>query len=461
VGIEVTQEPLWPADEDPEEETEVEPQQTGISLARLQELMAALGVDRILAKSLAVNDNSKQQVYVSPGFEGLNLLPNSGVVEAPSRGRGGVIYYAPVRLSWIDQSGEIAQVPSAKLILYPQYPEVRLSGFLAGARFSPSAIMTSREEGRVLFLGVRDADGEVFAYADTATSLLAAELRAQPAGPMIGVFRLLAPTPATPVVDWRARLLGELRDLAARGWVPGSFRESPIAIRPCNDPRCGGYTLESELGIVANANPGPDYHGVWELKAHSDSVVTIMDKSPGLGFFRTAGFIAFMDKYGYQPIANPEPYRLNFGGIYRTGDAPLRDLHLEVIGYDPATGTVDLSSGRVALVHTSGEEALAYPFLALMNHWRKKHNNTAYVDYKARGPVEREFRYGPTAVLCEDTDPLRVIDAISRGKVYLDHSPWLKRPPGSRPERKHRYMIRVKMGDLDALYDRAVRESLV
>jgi hypothetical protein len=55
-----------------------------VTLADLQGLFADAGCDRLYAKPLAENDNSKNQVYFGPGFEALNLFPNQGI--APDSG---------------------------------------------------------------------------------------------------------------------------------------------------------------------------------------------------------------------------------------------------------------------------------------------------------------------------------------------------------------------------------------
>lgn len=453
---------LWPEDdgldEGPDEPETEELARSGMTLARLLGLMGDLHVDRVLAKTLSANDNSKQQIYVSPGFSGLNILPTGELVQAPKRRGSGVITYAPVNLSWVNDRGEVARAPETKLILYPQYPEVRLSGFLERARFRPSALLTSRQPGRVLLLGIRDADGAVFAFADAAESVMARELERMPPGPEEGVFRLLPPSAGAPVIDWRSNLLEELRELAARGWVKGSRRISSTATVPCNDPNCGGYTLESELKIVANSRPGPDYHGVWELKGHSDDTLTLFDKTPARGYLATSGFRPFMDKYGYD-AKDGTPGRRNFGGPFHVGGDVVNRLKVEVIGYDSRTRKVDMKDGRVALVDEHGEEALAYTFFQLVEHWRGKHMKTAYVKYKCRIGTDRQYLYGPDVTMCEGTDPLRVIGGVLAGKVFMDPSPKVVTVAGKTTS-KRRWPVRVKVVDLDGLYDSATVETI-
>ncbi len=50
-------------------------------LAHLRALMMVAGVRRLVAKRLAENDNSKNQIYLGGGFEALNVLPFGDIYE--------------------------------------------------------------------------------------------------------------------------------------------------------------------------------------------------------------------------------------------------------------------------------------------------------------------------------------------------------------------------------------------
>src|SRR6056297_3486184 len=115
------------------------------SLKELVDVMRAYGVIRFYAKRLAPNDNSKNQVYLGGGFEALNVLPH-GEVETDFEQRAGSVRRrdkASVKFEWIHGEGS-SRAPDAQLILYPKYPEVRMSGFLRGAAHAPNDLMTSR-----------------------------------------------------------------------------------------------------------------------------------------------------------------------------------------------------------------------------------------------------------------------------------------------------------------------------
>src|SRR5688572_29389962 len=101
-----------------------------MDLARLKSLLVSVGARKLYAKTLSPNDNSKNQVYFGPNFEAVNLLPNVGIVADSSNGHP--IFKARLHFGWLSRDGVVTDAPGAQLILYPQYPEVRFSGFLQG-----------------------------------------------------------------------------------------------------------------------------------------------------------------------------------------------------------------------------------------------------------------------------------------------------------------------------------------
>lgn len=442
--------------------------ESGMELSRLLRILADHDVSRVYLKTLAANDNSKQQVYAGPGFGALNVFPNGGIEEAPPiKGSRRPRFYARVNFSWLAPNGELARAPQTKLILYPKYPEVRLSGFLSRAAFAPSEVMTSRQNGRVLLIGVRDSDGALIGYVDTAGSLLRRQLDGLGVIPQVGVFRMLSVSPAAPVIDWRKELLKELGRVAARGWVEGKRLSAPGVVVPCYNQNCGGLTLEAELGIVANASALPDYHG-WELKAHSvrnlrtnvGGPITVMTQEPTGGFYGTAGFQPFMRRYGY-PDRSGITDRVNFGGVFKVGHrAPLTGLTMTLDGYDPATGIVDLTTGQLALRSDSGDVALSFPVRQLLDHWASKHALAAYVPYVPKGDRRREYLYGTRVRLGVGTDGLRFLRAISTGVVYYDPGPKLENASSPRPTEKRRSQLRVTCADVPQLYETMTTETV-
>ena len=86
------------------------------------------GATRIYAKNLAPNDNSKNQVYLGGDFSALNIIPHGEIYSDDTAVAGAVRDRAKAKVNffWVDEAGR-HHAPDAGLILYPKYPEVRMS----------------------------------------------------------------------------------------------------------------------------------------------------------------------------------------------------------------------------------------------------------------------------------------------------------------------------------------------
>src|SRR5690606_20607028 len=141
----------------------------------------------------------------------------------------------------------------------PQYPEIRLSGFLRGTRNAPNELMNSRLEGRILFLGVTP-DGRILAWAVGPDSVLAQQFRSLEDLETTGVFRKV-PLTGDAKIPARERLLAELRRIHLRDWIDSYALRADGSCTACNSPQCVGYTLEAELGVARNGYAEPDFLG--------------------------------------------------------------------------------------------------------------------------------------------------------------------------------------------------------
>ena len=289
-------------------------------------LVAALmdnGCVRLLAKRLAPNDNSKNQIYLGGDYTSIQLLPfgdlvnDESVVASSKRAR----LKAPVQFLWINADGQIAPAPHANLILYPKYPEVRLSGLLRGAHGGAEDIIASRDEGRWLFLGVTK-DGRIIGHAcgrDDPSAHWAEQ--ASVGDPTLGVFREL------PLLsgDARLRVRQKLREIVDKGWIRSKRLDHDGATCPCEAENCGGYTLEAEMGIRPNSRAEPDYDG-WEVKQYAvkrlerpvGQQITLFTPEPDGGCYTEDGVDAFIRRYGYPDVSGIKD-RLNFGGAHKFG----------------------------------------------------------------------------------------------------------------------------------------------
>src|SRR3546814_435837 len=317
------------------------------------------GATRIYAKKLAPNDNSKNQVYLGGDFSALNIIPHGNIYTDDADVAGAVRdrAKAAVDFYWIDDAGR-HHAPNTGLILYPKYPEVRMSGFLSGCRAAPAQIMRVRDEGRVLILGMT-SQGEVLGYVATADDPVTAELNAHD-WPMVGVF-LELPLTLTHAEGPRAQLISELHRIWQLQWIASQKLAPDGTKAPYAARNGGGYTLEAELGITPNGYAEPDFMG-WEIKQYGvrdfvsfrpKSPVTLMTPEPTGGVYRTEGVAAFTKRFGYPDQAG-RPDRFNFGGRYdcqRTHDS-LTGLRMILNGFDEASGKItDLDGGKIGRAH--------------------------------------------------------------------------------------------------------------
>ncbi len=424
-------------------------------LAALVALIKARGASRVFAKKLSPNDNSKNQVYLGGDFTALNIIPHQAIAkdQSPTADAKRERLKAKVKFGWIGEDG-VHPAPNAQLILYPRYPEVRLSGFLSGSRGAPSGVMSARDAGRVLVFGIC-RDGLILAYAAGPNDPIAREILARTDLRETGVFVEIPDEPGAP--DSRSRMIGALRNVCEKGWIPSQRLSVDGTKIPYAAPNGGGLTLEAELGIVPNGRSEPDYHG-WEVKQFgvtdfvrfkAKSPITLMTPEPTGGIYGDAGITKFMSLYAY-PDKKGRARRMNFGGVYACDrdHHPTTGLRLRLVGYSSKKSSeIDLKRGGIALVSTEGELAAFWPFIGLMEHWNRKHNQAAYVPsmFRAMAPA---YRYGPQVRLCELTDFFLFLNALEAGVVYYD--PAIKAVNSE--VLKRRSQFRIKEHDLPRLY---------
>jgi hypothetical protein len=440
-----------------------------VDLQLLEKLFTDHGVKRLFAKELAANDNSKNQPYFGCDFEVLSLFPMRHL-SASSVGIKKNIK-AELDFSWVLPTGELVSAPHAKLILYPQYPEVRFSGFLLGCRSSSAhwdsmkLLLNRRSNGRILFLGVTETN-QIIGFVTAGDSELAAEFHAQIPISTCGVFvELLISQSSNPALS-RSILLAELSRIHRLGWILSKKLNSAGVFSLCNYSQCGGLTLEAELGIRMNSSIDPDFMG-WEIKQHSVSdfskpptskAITMMTPEPTGGYYRDHGPEAFVRKFGYKD-RNGVPDRLNFGGIFRTSKRhPLTGLTLQLSGYDLTASKVTDPNGEIQLVNDQGDVAASWGFVGIVAHWAKKHSKAAFVPSKiqriTRTPSgeDRQYLYGNTVRLAEHSDSIKVIHAIAKGDLYYDPALKIVNQSQAKPEMKCRSQWRVASKKIGSLY---------
>ena len=427
-----------------------------MKLEDVQRLFAEAHCTRLYGKLLAENDNSKNQVYFGPDFKALNLLPNEGIVAAES-GKSGSIFKAKLQFGWLVENGSVVLAPGAQLILYPQYPEVRFSGFLRGCEMPPSDLMRSRQKGRVLFLGV--GGDQILGFVVGADSVIAHEFQARFPHPTIGVFNELSLPFVMSEMAARVALLQELRRIHDKGWIQSKQLDNNGLLLPCNAPQCGGFTLEAELGIPKNSKSEPDFQG-WEVKQHNVSsleklnsgVITLMTPEPTGGYYKEEGVPAFIQRFGYADKRG-RLGRLNFGGVHKVGVRhKSTNLTIRLFGYDGLKQRIIDANGSVDLIDDAGCVAASWAFTNLLKHWTRKHEKAVYVPSECQKLPDRKYRYGSKVRLAMRTDFLLFLKAMSEGAIYYD--------PGIKLEAskhgaivKRRSQFRVSSRNIPSLYE--------
>lgn len=439
------------------------------NLENLSNVMASKGVVRFYAKKLSPNDNSKNQVYLGGDFETLNIIPNKGVTtDFETKGSKRDRFKAKLDFFWLNDDGNLDEAPNAQLILYPKYPEVRLSGYLQGCKNGPSEIMgNTRSEGRILFLGVTDKH-KIIGYAVKGDNAIARELLGKRKLSSVGIFFDLSGL-VTEKKDSKKILLAELERIYLKGWIDSVKLCNDGTLAPCRSRNCGGYTLEAELGITPNGYSEPDFLG-WEIKQLgvknferyiATSPITLMTPEPTDGIYVKKGVESFIRQFGY-PDKSGIPDRMNFGGVYKAGKiVNSTGLTLVLRGFNSAKGKIEDADGGIVLITKKEIPAAIWKFSDLMHHWTRKHSQAAYVPSLCRLTPRQQYSYGSAVTMGEGTDFLLFIKALASGIVYYDPGIKLENASSANPKIKRRSQFRIQQKQLNAIYQKISSVSLV
>jgi len=423
----------------------------------LSSCMAQLGVTRLYAKELAPNDNTKNQIYLGQSFEVLQLIPFGDITSsaiAPEK-----VLQAAVNLDWIDDNGVQTPATYTKFILYPQYPEVRLSGFVKGCSHAPSEWLSNEKKGRtvgrVLFLGIRP-NGKVLAYLGTPLSPLTSSFNiAKGAFPQAGVMTdISALLLRIKAIDEDFELIDRLKATHEKGWIEAKRLVKGGKVVECHGTNCGGFTLEAELGVEENGASEPDFLG-WEIKQHKTTnylkhgtgPITLLTPEPDGGEY-IGGVEEFVEKYGSHTDRENISY---FQGIHHAGEVhPDTQMRLVVAGFDKSSNKITDPNGYIGLLSSKDEIAASWSFRKILTHWCRKHNKAAYIPAEVNRDSDRtKYRFGKNVKLCRSTDPTLLLQGVTSGAVYYDPGIKLDR---STHKTHRRSQFRVKFNQICGLY---------
>lgn len=443
------------------------------TIADIVDRFMQLNATHILFKILAPNDNTKQQIYFGGSFEVIRLLPYQNLHPYPGVKRPN--FKADIDFSWIDEAGHVERAKNTKLILYPDYPEVRFSGFLSGCKIAPRHLLQplsgqEREERadtpRVLFLGVAD-DSHVFGFLSSWGDHLAQEAIAlRDSGEVHSVASVFFEHPLGSSLepDNRSQLLHHLHGVYQQGWIE-AFKLAKtgehVPYPSSAPPQAGGYTLEGALGITPNGTPGPDLLG-WEIKAHShkNTRITLMTPEPKRGIY-AGDFQRFMFDYGR---LSTDGNRYDFTGTHKAGlTCKTSSLVMLLDGFDPTAEKILDPEGGLHIYDKHGNLVAGWSFTDLMDLWRKKHNRTVFVPYDKRLGASTCFSYGPIVTTAEGADFSQFLGAIANQLVFYD--PGVKmvleqRVAGDKWKPKKRNQIRSNLKNLDSIFNHVEKVDL-
>lgn len=440
-----------------------------LSLSNLIKIYQSVGANRIIFKELSPNDNSKNQPYVGGHLTDIGFLPTREITESISTSnktsdpKRRIKYTAELNLSWLSAEGQLYSAYHSKLIYYPQYPEVRLSGFLQGCDFDSGGWMDpykkGRSEGRVLLFGIKTT-GEIIAWLAIPESRIAKEVNDFPSVQLSGVFNELELDGSKRKGSAKDILIAELQRINEQQWIEGKKLNSDGIAKPYTARNGGGYTLEAELGVLPNGIAEPDFMG-WEIKQFgvkkchliNSKPLTLMTPEPDGGFYVEQGAEAFVRQYGYpsKRIAD----RLDFTGRHLAGDVCEKSsLKLVTEGYDASTNSIIDAAGCIAILDSNGNVASSWSFAKIMEHWKRKHARSAYIPSLSliRSDKIRCYSYCGNVRLFEGTSFNKLLQAINNQHVYYD--PGIKLENAStKPSLKRRSQFRIKSLLLGNLYD--------
>lgn len=444
---------------------------------QVNKLLTDAGASSIWVKRLLKNHNSKQQVWLASDPSDLSFLPLGEPTYTPAKSQkkkaGNPVIQIPVNWRWVTPNGNF-DAPDAKLCYYPQYPEVRFSGFLRGCREAPNELLSEtkrgHEDNRCLFLGpVKNDNGQTN---HVAALVVGADSPAAQYVLDMGTFEAGKLCPVIYKTQQQANefsvLEQSLAKIIGKKITPWRLRDDGTIDKPYTAPNAPGLTLEAELGVGENAILGPDFD-IWELKAikqkslerRYNHKVTLFTPQPDLGWIKEHAQVDFVMKYGHVQATdengNPTSYYFTSGDIQRECEnKPNAKLELALEGFTDANHFDP--DGMIAL-YEKGTKNLAagWSYLKLLGHWQRKHNRAAYVPYLREddnGNTSVEF--GPLITLGISTSFGLFLQAFKDGKAVYD--------PGDKAELKNgkwsphpRSQFRINLNDVAEIYQE-VRE---
>ena len=366
------------------------------SLSELKALLQPHGVQTILIKKLAKNNNDKNQVYFHHDASLLNSifeLDFSTRDKSTSNKKSGQLKGKPIQearfvnFQWVATDRSLHPVEHCKGILYHQYPEVRLSGFKSISGLMPSTMSVDYVKkhpncSRYLAIGATQEGKAIALMIVEPEPAFSAEFQTLPFYANSKICRHIALQEEI----GSNKLLELLKAHVAGKDMKGCRLKSDGKTVPFTGTQVHGYTLEHALGIRTNAGKDGDIFGI-ELKCFTNKKLTLFTPEPDGGLYHES-FEEFMTRYGY---AKEAVYR--FTGLHRAGSISEKtELALEVVCSPKGNDSDELSNynpdkplshqlNKLQVILKDSSEVIAASWSAnrLLNSWGVKHREAVYV----------------------------------------------------------------------------------
>ncbi|MBN2661789.1 MAG: hypothetical protein JXR54_11025 [Tannerellaceae bacterium] len=424
-----------------------------------------LGARKIIYKALVENDNSKQQIYLGGDFSVLSEIPFGAVVSCDECALPNL--KAPVDFWWINNSGEYAPAPYSQLILYPKYPEVRLSGFMQKCKTAPTGHMNpvpkesrgpkNLPDGRFLFLGICE-DKRIYAYLAIKDSAVSKSMIQNAPESLSAGGKLQRIIDNTTPEASKISLIRELQKIISYGWHNSCRMDKDGKIIPYSASNAGGYTLEALLGIIPNGIAAPDFFD-WELKAFTKTRLTLMTPEPNLGLYHEKGATEFTIRYGHQK----EGYLSYFTGTHKCNIINnTTGLKMILSGFDYETGKITKTSGGILLLDKNDRTAAGWSYSSLIEHWARKHSNVCYIKYESKQIDSNiQYRYLSPLWFGTGTDFSLFLKAMHQHKIIFDPGTNVKESLNGKTKVKARSQFRINFKDIGSLYNSFQEHQLI
>ena len=455
----------------------------------VSEVLRSKGCHVALIKKIPPNANDKNQVYFHPDFSLLNAyfdldISERGLSNSTTKLRskpGKAIPQAVFRqFYWCDNKQNLYQAKNCKAIVYTQYPESRLSGFITQSNEMPRSMSIDYVKrpdrlDRYLVLAAR-SDGAAIALMLVAPSAaFVSEFNNLDYSLNSKICKVLHFSDVSQTNS--AKLETILRREVAGKTLTGCRYDKTGTTIPFTGTQVHGYTLEHACGIRPNSDKNGDYLGI-ELKCFTRKKLTLFTPEPDGGLYKKS-FKNFMTKYGY---LKDDCYR--FTGLHRAYVQNSKTgLTLKIYWWDKLSKSEFIKKAYdpqvllakqmreldVVLEDDMGNIAASWSLERLMGCWGAKHNEVVYVPaVKAPNSNVTELNEGykfqisfsENVLWCRNTTAERLLQAIDNGLVYLDPAPKYSKDDPSLNKRRSQWRVNDIYKAAAFLYDENVQKTL-